>query len=602
MNQSLKISDSLTLPLDAVTQKLAFLGRTGSGKTYAATKVAEEMLAAGAQVVSLDPVGVHYGLRIAADGKGPGIQIPVFGGLHGDVPIESTGGKLIADLIVDRNLSAVIDVSQFESDAQKARFSADFAERFFFRKKAAPSPVMLFLEEAQEFIPENPQKNEALMLHHWTRLAKLGRNFGIGLSTITQRPQEVNKKVLNLTECMFAFQMTGPHERKTIKSWVEEKGGDLDIVDDLPRFEVGQAHVWSPQWLRVSETIKIGKKWTFNSSSTPAFGSSKRTEPKPLDSADLQRITADMAATIERAKAEDPRELKKEIAALKKQVSGAKTSTSPAVTIKEVSSDKLTAAYERGVKAERKRIRADIGKQLKNALREVSDSTAKIQEQRQKLWDLLQQRPGTEAMTAIEQAISGLDSSVPVDPEEVTVLRFQRHQPPPREIYRTPAPRKAEAVASSNGHVSKAGRKLLTALAQFGTCEDVKLGALTGYSAKAGHFSNVLSELRGNGYIDGERSGFSITNAGMAALGPYEELPTGPELLRYWQQKLSKGAAAILAALADVYPREITDDELGEMVNYSPNAGHFSNCLSELRTRDLIAGGRSALKASDNLF
>lgn len=59
----LKISEDLALPLDAVTQKFAFLGRTGSGKSYGATKLAEEMLEAKAQVIALDPVCVWWGLR-----------------------------------------------------------------------------------------------------------------------------------------------------------------------------------------------------------------------------------------------------------------------------------------------------------------------------------------------------------------------------------------------------------------------------------------------------------------------------------------------------------------------------------------------------------
>lgn len=33
----LRMSGELLLPIDVVTQKLAFIGRTGSGKTYAAT-------------------------------------------------------------------------------------------------------------------------------------------------------------------------------------------------------------------------------------------------------------------------------------------------------------------------------------------------------------------------------------------------------------------------------------------------------------------------------------------------------------------------------------------------------------------------------------
>ena len=70
---------------------MAFLGRTGSGKTFAVTKLVEEMLDARAQVIVLDPVGVWWGLRLLADGKSPGIPITIFGGLHGDVPLESTG-------------------------------------------------------------------------------------------------------------------------------------------------------------------------------------------------------------------------------------------------------------------------------------------------------------------------------------------------------------------------------------------------------------------------------------------------------------------------------------------------------------------------------
>src|SRR5690349_6134428 len=95
----LRIATDLTLPIDATTEALGFLGRRGSGKTYAAQKFAEELHRAGAQFVVVDVVGNWYSLRLAADGKSPGIPIPVFGGLHGDIPIEPTGGKLIADVI-----------------------------------------------------------------------------------------------------------------------------------------------------------------------------------------------------------------------------------------------------------------------------------------------------------------------------------------------------------------------------------------------------------------------------------------------------------------------------------------------------------------------
>ena len=86
----------------------------------------------------------------------------------------------------------------------------------------------VFVEECQEFIPQNPQGEENKMLHAFNRMVKIGRNFGIGMSMISQRPQEVNKKSLNLAEILFAFQMTGPQERKTIEGWIAEKGIDED--------------------------------------------------------------------------------------------------------------------------------------------------------------------------------------------------------------------------------------------------------------------------------------------------------------------------------------------------------------------------------------
>jgi polynucleotide 5'-kinase involved in rRNA processing len=66
--KDLKISKEITLPIDAVTQTIAAIGRKGAGKTYLASMIAEQMLDAKAQVVVLDPIGNWYGLRIGKDG------------------------------------------------------------------------------------------------------------------------------------------------------------------------------------------------------------------------------------------------------------------------------------------------------------------------------------------------------------------------------------------------------------------------------------------------------------------------------------------------------------------------------------------------------
>lgn len=109
----MKLADGLTLPPDAATQKYAFMGRTGSGKTYGAGKLVELLLEAGHQAVIVDPVGVWYGLRFLADGKTPAFKIPVLGGQQGDVPLLATAGKVVADLVANHATSLVLDVSEF---------------------------------------------------------------------------------------------------------------------------------------------------------------------------------------------------------------------------------------------------------------------------------------------------------------------------------------------------------------------------------------------------------------------------------------------------------------------------------------------------------
>src|SRR5690348_2403527 len=97
----LKISNSLSLPLEAVTQTFAVLAKRGVGKTYTGAVLAEEMLKAGQQIVVSDPVGVWYGLRSSASGKSEGFPVVVFGGEHGDVPLEEAAGEVIASSIIE---------------------------------------------------------------------------------------------------------------------------------------------------------------------------------------------------------------------------------------------------------------------------------------------------------------------------------------------------------------------------------------------------------------------------------------------------------------------------------------------------------------------
>src|SRR6266542_3486585 len=113
---SLRIAENLALPTEAITKTFALLAQRRKGKTYTASVMAEEMVRASLPWVALDPTGAWWGLRAGRDGeKQGGLRVYVFGGDHGDLPLERTAGKQIADLVVEHPGHYVLDFSHFES-------------------------------------------------------------------------------------------------------------------------------------------------------------------------------------------------------------------------------------------------------------------------------------------------------------------------------------------------------------------------------------------------------------------------------------------------------------------------------------------------------
>jgi hypothetical protein len=599
----LAISPDLSLPTDAVTEAIGFLGRRGSGKSYAAQKLAEEFHRARAQFVVLDPVGNWWALRLAADGKGAGIPIPVFGGLQGDVPLEPTAGKLVADTIVDRGISAVIDVSQFESDADKSRFARAFCERFYFRKKSAPSAVHVFLEEAQEFIPQNPGRDDAQMLHAFTRLAKLGRNFGIGISMLSQRPQEVNKKVLNLAELLFVFQLTGVHERKAVEAWIGDKGIDgEDIEAELPKLERGHPHAWSPAWLKVSEIVAIGSKWTFDASSTPKVGA---TAPpvRELSPIDLEQLRANMATAIEKAKADDPKELRKEIAALKKQIAAA-----PAKTIEKTVTVIDEREFKRRIDAAMRPVYADINSRLslmRRAIGSVSRDAKALVGSLSGLESInldaiaAPNGNGSSHLSASTNGTSRRES--PADPRRVpSAAQPAVAAGEGRRASRAATPR-ANSRSSSDSSIDKGSRTILVAVASYDEGVSVEqLTVLTGY--KRSSRNTYLQRLSAAGLIEKRGDTITATDAGFAELGDdYDPLPTGRALQAYWLERLGGGERELLRLLIEAGGEPLDKETLGAGAGYESSSRN--TYLQRLGARKLVENaGRGQVRASATLF
>ncbi|HTF19346.1 MAG TPA: hypothetical protein VK658_14800 [Chryseolinea sp.] len=569
----IKLSETLSLPLDAATQTFAFIGRKGSGKSYGSGKLVELLIDAGIQVAILDTVGNWYGLRLAADGKSKGIDIPIIGGLRGDIPLEPTGGTLVADILIDSGRSLVIDASQF-TKVDRQRFATAFGAQLWKRKKAEhnPTPVMLVLEESQLIIPEAVRGDSASMVGIYEEIIRLGRNYGIGVTMITQRPQSVNKEVLNQTECLMAFQVNGAHERKAIREWIVHQGMDVKLIEELPSLKPGECYVWSPQWLDVLQKIKISKKRTFDSTSTPKAGGTFR--GKALKEIDLAEVKEKMKATIERAKAEDPRELKKRIAELEKLVANGKPAAPQKVKEVNVLSEAFFKRAEKNLVA-----MVNEAERHGNAMAlfwENQDSVAKA------LLAALQSVKNGRAVEAPNSPAQRLRSVIP----------------------NAVAPVVKRDKANGPIGIGRMERAILQVLAQRnGRAQTTKsqLGILSGYSSTSGSFSNALSRLRTAGMISGSSEIIGITGEGLGAIGPVDPMPTGEALQQYWFSKVGRMEQQILTTLLEGHPGVFRKEELGTATGYSWNSGSFSNALSKLRTLQLIEGYQD-IKAADVFF
>src|SRR6185503_20092661 len=81
-----------------------------------------------------------------------------------------------------------------------------------------------------------------------------------------------------------------------------------------PSLANGEAWVWSPQFLKKTEKFRFRLSDTYDSGETPKAGKARK--QATLADVDIEAVKKKMADTIERAKKEDPAELRRTIQSL----------------------------------------------------------------------------------------------------------------------------------------------------------------------------------------------------------------------------------------------------------------------------------------------
>ena len=617
----LKLAADLSLPLDAVTQTFLVVGKRGSGKSNTAARFVEQLYKARIPFVVLDPVDTWWGLKAGRDG-GEGLGVYVFGGSHKDLPLEPGGGALIAGVLCEHRIPMVLSVKHL-SGRERSTFMTDFAKTLF--QKWAGGPLHVVLEEAHELAPQsavNGREGEQEMLGAFKRLWKLGRASGIGGTAVTQRPASLSKDITTQSEILIAHRTIGPQDVKAVGEWVKYHGEHEGILADLPTLPTGEAFVWAPEFPEGQaiglKRVAVLRRETYDSASTPKVGE-QRVEPKELAQVDMERLRDRMAATIEKAKADDPKELRKQLADKNKEIArlvaeAAKQANPKNDAIRQPAAltDADRALLERLLRSltdQRylRETRVDehlkaMGVRLKSAADQFAVSAARVMET-----ELVKAIQGVESkglqkvLDKLANFTPAVNQGRPVSvPTHATLNRGQG-------LSRPTVPARPAAQAAGDSDVGNGGlRRILIALAQRQQGLTLRqIGVRAGLSSKSGTFSTYMSRGRQAGWIHGGGKGGPsvITDLGRAALGDYDPLPEGRGLYLYWLSELGEsGAARILQALVEAAPNTLTSEELGERANLNPKSGTFSTYLSRLRTLELITSGRGWLKASEELF
>lgn len=564
------------IPDIALDGRLGIVGLTGSGKTNVAKGGVERLLTMGRRVCVVDLLDAWWGLRVKPDGKSKAFDVAIFGGAHADLPINEHAGAMVGQAVAEATESTIVSLDRLDSDAARRRFARDFFDALHRHNRA---PLHLVIDEADFYAPQAPMKGTEHLLNRVKEIASRGRMRGFRAWAITQRPAKLHKDVLSQCDTLVAMQLTASQDRAAIEAWIGDQADKVvgkAILATLPKMKRGQGVLWSPR-LDILRPEQFPLSATYDSGRTPEHG--EKLPDVALAPLDLGSLRTRLSTVEKEAVENDPRRLKAEVARLTRELAA-----KPAAASSAPDPAALVAAEERAFAAGRASAWGAARAQIENVVEAISRAHV----------------AGSELVGRMAADESGERAASM--PSRATAPPPPKHAPPPPKLQNRAV---TAAPSRANGHdtVGQGGlRRILVALAQRPDgLTNRQIGVRAGLSSKSGTFSTYLSRGRSCGWIEGSGR-LTITPAGVAALGHYDPLPAGQELLNHWLGELgNSGAARLLRVIADAYPNALSNAEAGERAELSHQSGTFSAYLSRLRTLELIEG-RGELRASAELF
>jgi hypothetical protein len=231
------------------SQVIFITGKRGSGKSYTAGVLMEELERCKLQFVCFDVLSAHLGMDALPNVESISPRED-----------ETIDMNLLISKIANGNKSLIIDVGNCTLPKQQLLIS-DYCEALINAKIGLThhKTLMTIFEECQDFVP---QQGKPISFNSIVRLCKLGRGLGYGTTLITQRPAACNKEALSQAAVYLTHNVINSRDLKALEeqlSFGTDRERVKRILQGVNAAQLGEVVAYAPEYFRESGYIRIGK-------------------------------------------------------------------------------------------------------------------------------------------------------------------------------------------------------------------------------------------------------------------------------------------------------------------------------------------------------
>ena len=282
--------------------RIAMLGGPGSGKSWNNSLLAEQFLQQGGTVVIFQPRDEYFTLKEKFD-------VLSVGGVHAkDMEFALTSPSLYAKAVVEDGLSMIFYTSAVDDEQKLIDWVSRFISLILKYQEQHKRPLLLILEEAQEYAPRSASGHVAppwiynRMIKAFKDCFTQGRKLNIIAVASSQRPQELNftiRQLANLTFYgKFSDQDIGYIDKECLK-YVRQHGISID-ASKLVELSLGE---WLVIMGKKSRFVKVTeKRITKHGAETPKL---EYVAPRPTEvKKTIDELSKSILAALEKEEAE----------------------------------------------------------------------------------------------------------------------------------------------------------------------------------------------------------------------------------------------------------------------------------------------------------